>query len=330
MNIKVIFSSGGKFNKNPDQQLADKDTYVAAKKISEALSNVGHSTELVKITPSQVNIVKKLETDVVFNLCEWSGKDYHLGVKVLKSLESKNTPYTGADSKSYDWCCNKVAMKKMFDTFKIPTPSWVEVNPSDNARTILQKIGALKYPLIVKPAYEHCAIGIDENSILKTQKDAIKKIKTLCASYNEPLLVEEFIYGREFNVTVFKNHRLHIFPPSEIVFPKVNKGFLFFSNKWSEKSDYTVSIEQDKKIINKLKAISRRAFLRMGCKGYVRIDFRVAGDRFYILEVNVNPSIDPHPEYALTASTEAKGWSFERLVHEITTSAIDNFQLAQN
>ena len=121
MNIKVIYSSGGKYNKETQQKIADDYTPSDAKRIVDALQVSGHAAEAYKVTPSKIKSVKKINADAVFNLCEWSGRDYPLGVNVLKALEEVKLPYTGGDSKSYEWCCDKITMKKMFDDLKIPT-----------------------------------------------------------------------------------------------------------------------------------------------------------------------------------------------------------------
>lgn len=326
MEFKVIFSSGGKYNKGSDQKLADEDTRDCARKVVGALIQKGHDAEIVKVTPSKINNVNKLKADAVFNLCEWSGRDYPLGVDVLKRLEKNRIPYTGADSKSYEWCCDKISMKHLFNKFKIPTPPWTSVNSEDTKEVIIKKISSLKFPIIGKPAYEHCAIGIDKKAVIHSRKDAAKKIYDLVKKYNQPVLVEEFISGREFTMTVLKNHTLHIFPPAEIIFKTKNKDkFISFESQWiDERMTYGSQILSDKVLSLYLKRLSRRIFLKLECKGYVRIDMRVRGQEVYVLEVNINPGLTPYESYGLTVSTEAAGWTFDKLVNEIAISAITN------
>ncbi len=326
MDVKVIFSSGGKFNKNPHQKLADSETVEAAEQIVEALVQSGHDAKILKITPSEINHVDSIKADVVFNICEWSGKDYPLGVNVLKILERRGVPYTGADSKCYEWCCNKIEMKKMFDKFGILTPNWTSVNPRDSKDLIIKKIEKLNFPIILKPAYEHCAIGIDNKSVLYSKSELIKKITSLLKIYKEPVLVEEFIAGREFTSTVLKNHRLHIFPPAEIKFiTEGTDNILSFKSEWiDDDTPYRSKVVKDRVLSETIKRISRKIFIKMGCKGYVRIDIRTNGKKIYILEVNINPAIAPAEYYGLTVSTEAAGWTFKKLVNEITSAAIEN------
>lgn len=326
MKVKIIFSSGGKYNKSAQQQVAEDETLKVVKKVSAALESTGHSAEMVKITPSKIESVRKINADAVFNLVEWAGKDYPLAVKVLKNLEACNIPYTGADSKSYEWCCDKISMKKMFDNLKISTPVWTYIDTNDSDEQIESKISNLPFPIIIKPAYEHCAIGIDTRSVIHKRKGALGKIKRLLETYKEPVIVEQFIEGREFTTTVLKNHKLHTFPPSEVVFKnKLLDNLLSFKTKWVKPEEaYGSKIVGDKLLSKALVSMSRKIFKKMNCKGYVRIDFRMDNNKIYVLEVNINPSILPEECYGLTVSTEAAGWNFNKLVNEITKAAISN------
>lgn len=326
MDVKVIFSSGGKFNKNTDQKIADDDTIDAAKQILKALTVNGHDAEIVKVTPSKIEGVKRIKADAVFNLCEWSGKDSPLGVNVIKILQEGNVPFTGADLESYVWGCDKITMKRRFDTLGIPTPKWASINPTDTKKIIDNKIQKLKVPIIIKPAYEHCAIGIDKTSVVHSKKYVAKRISKLFKKYKEPVIVEEFIRGREFTVTVLKNHKLHIFPPAETIFKtKAKDRFLSFKSQWIDtKLNYYSEVVAQKELKDNLKTLAKKIFKKMGCKGYIRIDLRMKGQKIYVLEVNVNPGITPYETYGLTVSTTAAGWTFDRLVNEITLAAVEN------
>ncbi len=326
MDFKVIFSSGGRFNKKPDQKMTDDETGDGAKLIVDALIKNGHEAQICKITPSKIDTVKKIQADAIFNLVEWSGRDYPLGVSVLKTLEKRGIPYTGADSKSYEWSCDKISMKKMFEKFNIPTPRWATANPKDNLLSISKKIESLNFPIIAKPAYEHCAIGINKKSVIHSKRGAAEKIFVLLEKYKEPVLIEEFINGREFTTTVVKNHSLHVFPPAEVIFKTGGiEKFLSFKTKWIDcDSAYTSRVVTNPTLSKNLKKISRKIFTQMDCKGYIRIDIRIRKGKIYVLEVNINPSIWPEDCYGLTISTEAAGWSFNKLVNEIATAAITN------
>lgn len=324
MNIKVIYSSGGKYNKERQQKIADNETTDGVNGVAKALACSGHKVDIVKITPTNIADVNKIHKSVVFNLVEWSGKDYPLAVKVLKILERNHTPFTGAGSKVYEWGSNKITMKKMFDRYKIPSPSWTSITPITTKKTIAKKIKPLTLPIIIKPAYEHCAIGISLKSVVNSEKDAINEISKLLKKYKEPVIAENYIDGREFTTTVIGNKRLHIFPPAEVIFKTTKTSkILSFNRKWLEGVNaFNSIIVKDKNLAKNLKNLSKKTFLKTGCKSYVRIDFRMGKGKLYVLEINVNPSIWPEKCYGLTVSTEADGWTFAKLVEEITQSAL--------
>lgn len=326
MDIKVIYSSGGDFSNSNDQKVTDVETVRVAKKVVRVLKTSGHTARLMKIEPKKIKTVAKIKADVVFNLCEWTGKDSHLGIEVLKELETQKIPYTGATSESDLLSCSKIAMKEMFNKHKILTPKWVSFIPGDTKKTINQKISKLSFPIIVKPAFEHCGVGINYKSVIRTKKDSIRRVEKMLSDYGEPIVVEEFIEGREFTTTVIKNHEVHIFPPAEVIFnTKHQDKVLSFETKWHQGKDtYGSKILEGGDLSDGLKKSSKKIFDKLVKKGYVRIDFRVRGKKIYVLEFNVNPSLLPEECYGLTVSTEAAGWNFEKLVNEITNAAVRN------
>lgn len=323
MNIKVIYSAGGDFAKGIDEKITDDETIEVAQKVTAALNQLGHSAESFKVTPSKIKDIKNIKADVIFNLCEWTGKDSHFGIEVLHELERRKIPYTGPTAESDLISCSKISMKRMFDKFNIPTPNWVWVDPSDSKEVITKKIDRLPLPVIVKPAYEHCGVGINYKSVIKNKVALTKKIISLLKKYNEPIVVEEFIDGREFTITVLKNSTVHVFPPAEVIFNTKNPiKVLSFEAKWHSGTDtYSSKILEEKNLGNILKDESRKIFNNIVKKGYVRIDFRVRNNKAYALEFNVLPSLLPEDCYGLTVSTEAEGWSFNKLVDEIAQAA---------
>ena len=326
MNIKVIYSSGGEFSAGGDKKVTDDETIKVAKKVVKALKGSGHLAKMMKISPEKVKLINKITADAVFNLCEWTGKDSHLGIEVLKRLEDQKIPYTGATSESDLLSCSKIAMKEMFDKYKILTPNWVSVMPGEPKNKVYQKVNKLSFPIIIKPAFEHCGIGIGYNSVIRTKRGFTEEVMKALSKFNEPVVVEEFIEGREFTTTIIKNHEVHVFPPAEVIFNTKNQNkILSFETKWHQgKDSYGAKILEKNSLSENLKKKSKKIFNKLVKKGYVRIDFRVRNKNIYALEFNVNPSLLPEECYGLTASTEAAGWSFEKLVNEIANSAATN------
>ena len=112
------------YNLPSGNNLDDLDTQKSALEVAEGLKQAGYVTNLLGITTGEISKVKNIKADLVFNLVEWAGRDYVLGVEVIKNLEAAALPYTGSNAKGYELSCNKVLMKKQLDIVAIPTPKW--------------------------------------------------------------------------------------------------------------------------------------------------------------------------------------------------------------
>jgi D-alanine-D-alanine ligase len=324
MKITVIYNQGSLFEVSPEQETADQDTFVSAQQITKVLERSGYETEMLEIRPDTIEKITTIKSRAIFNLCEWSGKDFFLSVKVTQILAKMRVPYTGGDSRSMKWSADKVLMKEKFKKYGIRTPDWLVINKKVTKAQI-KKLNGFKFPILLKPALEHCSIGVHQDSVIDDFVNCEEKINNYCRQFEQPVLVEEYIDGREIHVTVIKNGSLHILPPAEIIFlnkPGTKKLFTFES-KWeitgSPRSVFskTIIAGPDKIIDRQIKEITEKVFSNLKCKGYARLDFRIRNKKVYLLEVNVNPSIIQDPEYTVTISAQALGWDFDRLVMEI-------------
>ena len=195
---------------------SDMDTQNSAIDAADVLRSEGYEVSLLGIGLDEVPKVKNINDDLVFNLVEWTGKNIDKGTQVIKLLEKKGIPFTGSGSWGFMLSSDKVQMKKEMAKHKIPTPQ-------------------LKFPVIVKPAYEHCGIGITQNSIARNEADLRFMIHDLRIKYKQPVIAEEFIKGRELHVTMLeKNGRPWVLPPAEVIFNNPD-AVLSYEMKWDEK-----------------------------------------------------------------------------------------------
>ncbi len=320
----VIYSAESPTRIDNFSAIADEDTVSSAKIVAGALSKLGFVTKLKLIKPNEMEEVGGIKSDLVFNLCEWAGLDYKLGVRVAQILEENEITFTGGSSENLLWCCEKQFMKKLFDKFDIPSANWCvyeggKLNLPDNFRL----------PAVVKPAWEHCAIGIDQTSVIADPVALPGKVKAMYEHYSQPILVEEFIGGNEYQVTVLgKKGEPWVLPLAEIVYRKTKgyKPILTFSSKWFEDSpeanlsDIRI-YKEEKKFEMLVSEIAKRTFLQLDCRDYVRLDVREEKGIPYVLEVNVNPGIGWEEDYGMAMSARNLGMSFEDLISVIVDSA---------
>jgi len=178
---------------------------------------------------------------------------------------------------------------------------------------------------IVKPIWEEASVGIDTDSVFKlSETEKVKKIAKLSPSH---YFIEEYIDGREFNVSILaSDNGMEVLPPAEMVFssffdnkPKV----IGYKAKWDEKSEEYKqtnrsfgTLESNQTLKNKIVKICSESCEAFNLHGYARVDIRVdKNDNLYILEINGNPCIAP--DSGFVAAINYAGYNNEIMVKRI-------------
>ena len=240
-------------------------------------------------TYRQLKELSKKGYDVFVNLCEGYPDWETPGYDVYFNAELLNLPITGPGTKLFD--VPKRLMKYVAYCEGVKIPAYALISSMDE---LDKSIKGLKYPLFVKPAHIGDSIGVDEKSLVNNKEELVKKCASIIDDYG-PLLVEEYIAGREYTVLVAANaeneKECTAFKPVEYKFPK-GKEFKTYSLKTSELHPDCNFACDDPELEEKLKAASRKIFLGFGAVGYGRMDFRVNDkNEIYFLEVNFTCSV---------------------------------------
>jgi D-alanine-D-alanine ligase len=322
LRIGVIYASSNIASEGRElEKVADNEDIEIAQAVKLALEEKGFQAELVNIDPNRLHDL--VHFDHIFNLAE-SMVGFPLKAnEVTERLENLNISFTGAGSASLKACEDKAATKKKLQKYGIPTPPYelVEFNAPI--------FGRLSYPLFVKPVHEDGSIGITEDSIVYTHSELVSQVKRIHSTYLQPALVEEFIDGRDISISILGNGSEAVaFPPSECAYPEgMQTRFLTFATKWiAESIGYQIAYmrnpsELDSTVENNLKQLALQAYRIMGCRDYARIDFRLDGEKPYILEVNPNPCIHPHGSGFVNA-TASYGYNYTETIHRIVECSL--------
>ncbi len=245
--------------------------------------------------------LKRRRPDVVFNLFEGNAEDTETESYAAGLLQWSGIPFTGSPLPALTLARDKHLTKHLLRGAGLPTAPFflvdrLPVPPCE-----------LDWPVIAKPARQDASVGLAQDSVCTNQADLDKRVAHLLESYG-PVLVEEFIRGREFNVSLLELPELRYLPPSEIIFPTDRPDFwpiLTYDGKWrpgsAEYEDTPPKFPADisPAVARKLGTIATRAYQLIGCRDYARVDFRMAqSGRPYILEVNPNPEISPNAGFA--------------------------------
>jgi D-alanine-D-alanine ligase len=273
--------------------------------------------------------LKHNRPDAVFNLFEGLATQTGTEVSAAALLEWLNVPFTGCPSAALALGRDKVRAKYILAAAGIPTPEFavVETLPVPRWRR--------PWPAIVKPAYQDASVGIEQGSVVTSQKQLDERVKFVLATYGAPVLVERFISGREFHVNMIDRRNAApndppvVLPLCEIAFTNGTPGrwpVYTFTAKWHENSDeykaapVRAPVEIPPDDFARLAQIARRAYRTLQCRDYARIDARMdERGNFYVLEMNPNPYLN---SLALVNGLVSVGRSHEWLLVEMALGAI--------
>ncbi len=324
MNVAVLYSLPTRRALGTPFKATDEDTKESAEEVAAALTSKGVHVDLVPVGEDAIERIATIAADLIFNLIEWDGLDTPLYLEALGLLEAKGTPFTGPSLPTMTRLTDKVKMKEALDVVGIPTPRWQLF--SDGSEPVRDDF---VYPVIMKLAWEHCSIGLTRNAIIDRRQDVASHVVEHISTFHQPVYVEEFIEGREFQVTILEEDRLpRVLPPAEIVFEKSGKdSFLTFESRWDEEHpDYALSsvkvADVSKPLRTRMEEISVAAHRHFGFRDYSRMDIRCRGEEPFILEANANPGMGDDEDYGMTVSYKAAGMTFADFVWKIVDSCL--------
>ena len=292
--------------------------------VYQALKKLGYSVELLGLyddLPGFLNHLKSEKPDLVFIMCESFCNQRDKASHIVSTLEMLDIPYTGASAESLNLCRNKGLSKKILTYHNINVPQFVICR---NARSI-PNLNNLPYPAIVKPLELEASEGISFSSVVSSPRQAKEQIKKLYKRYKTPVIVEEYIKGRELYVGIIGNKQATVFPPQELIFrkrPKSDLNIATYKVKWDKNYRRQQGIGNQKAralsvdLQKNLQKTCVEIYQLLGIKGYARFDLRITkGGNIFFIEANPNPAINRTDDFAMTA--KHGGLSYEKLIDKI-------------
>ena len=294
--------------------------------VHQSLLDLEHEVLRIQLVSSIEEVNGKfdnLDFDLIFNLFEGFNGLPETEADFVAIMADRNMPFTGCPSQALRLSLDKAKTKVLLKAAKIKTADFQVLN------THSLNHFQLNFPCIVKPRCDDASHGLTEESVVNDSASLKNQVIKISDFYGDNALVEEFIDGREFNITVLGNTNFSTLPASEIVYslPEGRPRILTFSAKWLEDSPYFVgtkavcpapisSGEQEK-----IAQIALAAFHATGCRGYARVDMRLdKEEQLNVLEVNPNPDISPGTGAARQA--EAAGMTYTKFIDKIIKLAL--------
>jgi D-alanine-D-alanine ligase len=295
--------------------------------IIKALRAEGFSARAVNLE-ERLDVLERLlqrnPPDAIFNLVEFFHDNPGLESTVAGMYDLYKVPYTGAPPFALSLCQRKGLTKQVLLANGVPTPKFRLLKLPKIA-----KRHGLRYPVIVKPAREDASAGVDKDSVVREYASLTERIKKMFAEFAPPIIVEEFIEGRELHVSILGNDPPVMLPPIEFDFseyPSDHPSIISYNAKWNpldESYHLLHSICPAKlpvRVRKTVEEIALHAYQVTGCRDYARLDLRLdTKNRVYVLEVNPNPDLTEGVSFM--ESAEKAGISFSQALGRIVEYA---------
>ncbi len=311
----------------PYFDLDESDPIAEYESIAVNLRKAGYEAYILNIL-DDINIfledLKKNKPDVIFNFVEIYKDIPELEMGFAGLMELLGIPYTGAPPIALGTCQSKYLTKGILSTIGIRVARSHFIKEPKKIYRL-----NLNYPIIVKPSMEDASVGIDVEAVVTNYRELRDRINYIFREFEQPVLVEEYIEGRELNVAVLGDKNPRVLPISEIDFSKMPDhlyNIVSYQAKWEPLHEaYHKTIPKcparlPKKIEAEAKETALKAFRAMRCRDYCRVDMRLSKNKkLYVLEVNPNPDLTQ--DAGFMRSMKHAGYSYRRALKTIVDLA---------
>ncbi len=334
----------------PADRWDDLDSEETIAAIIAALESHGHEATFLEGDRTLLDTLPRANPDICFNICEGHWGDSR-EAQVPAMLEMLRVPYTGSGPLTLALALDKPMTKRVLWYHGLPTP------PFQTFERANEPLDAdMKYPLFVKPSREGTGMGVTAESIVYDETQLRRQLRRQFDIYDQTILVEHFIEGREITVGLVGNltgpvarrvpddhdaprntRGLHFFPPLEVDmtrYPEEEAG-IYTSRMKTELAHtfhYLCPAPLPAELVEELNWLAAATFRVTGCFDVGRVDFRLDchnNNKPYILEINPLPGLNPgYSDLPLEA--QADGWTFEELVNGILAEAIHRYGLEED
>lgn len=305
--------------------------------LADALTGLGHVVTSVVVdrggdVSETVAALRREAPDLVFNIAESFAGKSALESNIAGLLNLLDLRYTGSSPAGLLLAGDKSLTKKVLLAHGIQTPQSATI-----FRGALDLAGDLSFPVIVKPPQEDASLGISAASVVHGLKELFERIDALQSEYHQPVLVEQFIEGREFYVGVLGNANAEALPVIEMDFsgfPPDKPKIASWEAKWGDDgegsgAEYAGSRSifpegLDAELEERMKRVAVDAFHALRLRDYGRIDLRVSpAGEIFVIEVNPNCYLERESEFARAA--QRSGLEYAALIERLLELALARY-----
>jgi D-alanine-D-alanine ligase len=323
---RVLVDEGDEAASDKSPVVRTLDKKEVEEEVAEALTKLGHEPVMYELDGTLKSLLglARVDCDLVFNLAESFADDDTADFKIAGYLELIGKKYTGTGTHGLMLAQDKAVAKKIFAFHGIHTPVFAK-----SFRGRLDFSHDLQFPVIVKPAREDGSIGIEFSAVVSTIKELMERMDWLHAHFDSPVLIEEYIDGREMYVGVIGNDKPEALPVIELDLSKLPEGtprIAAAEVKWGKgtkayrDTKSAVATDLPEEAVSALQQTAMAAYQALELRDYGRVDMRLQPDgRVQVIEVNPNPWLSSRAEFAMAA--RKSGRTYSQLVEEIVELA---------
>jgi D-alanine-D-alanine ligase len=334
MKVAILYNTWEGYEEYPGANAERASTRKRKKKkktdieaISDALRELGHEpmTLAVDGRPPTLTRIRNNPAELFFNLVESYAGDDTMEMHFAAYLDLVGKRYTGAGPQGSFLAMEKAVAKKIIRYHDIYTPYSAVVN-----RGLVEHAQDIHFPVIVKPASEDASKGIDAASVVNSVKELLERISYVHEEFDTPVLIEEYIEGREIYAAVLGNDRAEALPLVELDLSKLPDGMpriagyevkFDVNTEAYRKTKSAPARDLDEETVEKIQQTALTAYRALRLRDYGRIDCRVTDEgKVYVLEANPNPWLDPAAEFVMAA--KESGRSYTETIGEIVELAM--------
>uniref|UniRef100_A0A7C4TK28 ATP-grasp domain-containing protein n=1 Tax=candidate division WWE3 bacterium TaxID=2053526 RepID=A0A7C4TK28_UNCKA len=270
------------------QYITEKDAYNDACVIAEELKKLGVTPLLYPGNETLIVALLSDQPDMVFDLVDSVNGEEYLTSTIPGILDMIGMPYTGAGLLGLALCYNKFLTKQLMKNAMVPVPNFQLFHSPNDVIDV-----NLRYPLIVKLNEIHGAVEITKDAVVENEKQLRDRLSYLMKTYEQSVLVEEFIAGREITCMVLHGTNTKIYM-AEKVFNKPDEKYVFatFDDQWINTAGNSYTYEKYEE--PNLRYLVKKAFEITKMADYGKFDVRLdSSGRYYFIDSNANPAFGP-------------------------------------
>lgn len=326
MKIAIVTDmSREKFIPLEEAQLEDKQKNQTCKAIKEILSKKYQCISLVA-DDNIIEALKSKKVDLVFNLCNGI-QGFSRLAQLPAMLEFANIPYTGSSILGHALAINKIFASTVFKNRNIPTPKFMSVNTLADLEEL-----DMNFPILIKPSDEGSSRGIHQDSLVFNKEDLVKKVSEELKIYNPPIMLNEFIEGREFSIGILGNEEdIEILPIQEVDLSNLPGDLLKFysfeiKSYYKSHTQYHIPATltpEEKKLMEET---ALKAYRALQLRDYSRVDIILSNGIPYVLEINSLPGLMKEKS-ALFRMAEATDLGYDGLILKIVDAARKRYNI---